>query len=55
MKKIEIYRIEKNGEQTIMERNPYLTSVEHANARAKWYEELYKNAGIPRKFIVVTE
>lgn len=50
---IEIYRIETNGEKTIMERSPYLKSLEHAQARAKWYEELYKNYGLPRKFIVV--
>lgn len=49
---IELYRIEPSGEHTLMERSPYLTSLEHANARAKWYEELYKSNGRPRKFIV---
>lgn len=53
--KIEIYRVEPSGEKTLMERNPYLKSVEHAEQRAKWYEELYKNNGRPRKFIVVTK
>lgn len=49
---IELYRIEPNGEKTLMERQPYLKSMEHATARAKWFEELYKSNGIPRKFIV---
>ena len=49
---LELFRVEPDGEHTIMERSPFLTSPRHAVERAKLFEGLYKYNGIPRKFLV---
>ena len=49
----EIYRVEPDGSNTVVEHSLVPKDKSYVIARAKWFERLYKNHGLSRKFFAV--
>lgn len=49
----EIYRVELDGSNTVVEHSLVSKPKNYVIERAKWFERMYKNHGIPRKFFAI--